>query len=101
MDNLDMWLAYPAEDTLLARILHLLEEDVIHHIPMRRAQETGLLFEVHRLGMEGFGDGGVAGKVVTQVRTLGSDLPFPDLETSAAPLSHPLGRTIVQSPFQH
>ena len=91
MDNLDMWFAYPAEDTLLARILHLLEEyDVIHHIPMRRAQETGLLFEVHRLGM-----------VVTQVRTLGSDLPFPDLETSAAPLSHPLGRTIVQSPFQH
>jgi hypothetical protein len=109
MGNLDMWFTYPAEDTLLAHILHLLEEDhMIHHIPVRRTQATDLLSEVHRPGMEGFGEGGVGGKVVTHWQVMtdatscrGSGLPFPDHETSAAPLFHPPGRTIAQSPFQN
>jgi hypothetical protein len=81
-----MWFTYPAEDNPLAHIpsvLFLLEEDdMIHYIPVGKFQATGIPSEVHWDGMEGFGDGGCAGRVVTPGRT---DTP------GSTPLGFPKG----------
>jgi hypothetical protein len=70
-----MWFTYSEENNHLAHIpfvLFLLEEvDMVHDIPLGRAQATGIPYALHRVGMERFVDGlgEFGGNVVTPVRT--------------------------------